>query len=148
MVLHHTELLQELMQQGRLKAPSEYAGKGVTYHDSCYLGRYNQIYDAPREALDAISGLQRSEMPRNKENAFCCGGGGGQMWMETDPNTRLNQRRLDEAIANEQVDLIVTACPYCMIMFDDAIRSKGLSEAVTVKDIAEVLTDNSKTATS
>ncbi len=143
-VLHHTEYLHELLQQGRLNAPSEFTGKGVTYHDSCYLGRYNQIYDSPREVLDSVSGLQRSEMPRNKENAFCCGGGGGQMWMETDPSTRINHRRLDEAVADEQVDLIVTACPYCMIMLDDAIRDKGLSETVAVKDIAEVLSDNTK----
>jgi Fe-S oxidoreductase len=139
-VQHHTEFLHELMEQGRLKAPKGGA-KGLAYHDSCYLGRYNQIYDAPREVLDALSGTPRHEMPRREENAFCCGGGGGQMWMETDPTTRLNQRRLDEAVANEDVELIVTACPYCMIMFDDAVRSKGLGERVSVRDIAEVLGD-------
>jgi Fe-S oxidoreductase len=143
-VLHHTELLHELLQQGRLKPPSADAAQGVTFHDSCYLGRYNQIYEQPRQVLDAVAGLQHFEMPRNKEDAFCCGGGGGQMWMETDPNTRLNQRRLDEAVANEHVEMIVTACPYCMIMFDDAIRSKGLSDSVVVKDISEVLSDEAK----
>jgi Fe-S oxidoreductase/nitrate reductase gamma subunit len=145
-VVHHTEFLQELLQDGRLKAPTAGAAKSVTYHDSCYLGRYNQIYDAPRGILNAISGLKQHEMPRRMENAFCCGGGGGQMWMETDPNTRLNQRRLEEAVANDEVETIVTACPYCMIMFDDAIRSKGLSETVAVRDIAEVLFGDSKDA--
>ncbi len=145
-VLHHTEFLHELLQQGRLKAPSGGAAKHVTYHDSCYIGRYNQIYEQPREVLDAISGLQRFEMPRRKENAFCCGGGGGQMWMETDPNTRLSHRRLDEALTNDNVEMIVTACPYCMIMLDDAIRSKGLSETFSVRDIAELLIDKTETA--
>jgi len=144
-VQHHTEYLHELLEQGRLMAAADSAGKGVTYHDPCYLGRYNQIYEPPRKILDAIPGMQRFEMPRQMENAFCCGGGGGQMWMETDPNTRLNQRRLDEAIANDQIELIITACPYCMIMFDDAIRSKSVSDTVAVKDIAEVLINSGKT---
>jgi len=143
-VVHHSEFLQELLVQGLLKAPSAETARGVTYHDSCYLGRYNQIYDAPRQILNAIPGLQQHEMPRRKENAFCCGGGGGQMWLETDPNTRLNQRRLAEAVANDEVEMIVTACPYCTIMFDDAIRAKGLSETVVVRDIAEVLSGSGK----
>lgn len=143
-VVHHTEFLQGLLREGRLKLPSIQAAKGVAYHDSCYLGRYNQIYDAPREILSAISGLEQHEMPRRMENAFCCGGGGGQMWLETDPNTRLNVRRLEEAVANDQVEMIVTACPYCTIMFDDAIRDRGLTETVVVRDIAEVLSGNGK----
>jgi Fe-S oxidoreductase/nitrate reductase gamma subunit len=147
-VFHHTEFLQELLRDGRLKAPSMEVAKGVTYHDSCYLGRYNQIYDAPREILSAISGVEQHEMPRRMENTFCCGGGGGQMWLETDPNTRLNLRRLDEAVANDDVEMIVTACPYCTIMFDDAIRDKGLSESVVVRDIAEVLSGNGRKSSS
>jgi Fe-S oxidoreductase len=87
-------------------------------------------------------------MPRRMENTFCCGGGGGQMWLETDPNTRLNLRRLDEAVANDDVEMIVTACPYCTIMFDDAIRDKGLSESIVVRDIAEVLSGNGRKSSS
>jgi Fe-S oxidoreductase/nitrate reductase gamma subunit len=139
-VQHHTELLAELVEAGRLNAVAQADPEPTyTYHDACYLGRYNQIYDPPRKALDGIAGLKRNEMPRNRANGFCCGGGGGHMWMEIDPNTRINHRRLSEAVDEARADVVVTACPYCLIMFDDAIRSKGLGESVSVKDISEVL---------
>jgi Fe-S oxidoreductase len=109
----------------------------LTYHDSCYLGRYNDIYTAPRQLLSQV-GEEVIEMSRGGENAFCCGGGGGGMWMETDPNTRINHQRLKDAI-DIQADVLTTACPYCLLMFDDAIRSKGLGEDIQVLDIAEVL---------
>ena len=138
-VIHHTELLAELISQGKLKASAAQDDKRYTFHDSCYLGRYNDIYQQPRQVLDSIAGLSVTEMPRNKSNGFCCGGGGGQMWMETDPNTRINHRRLDEAVRDSQADIVVTACPYCLIMMDDAIRSKGATETVGALDVAEVL---------
>jgi Fe-S oxidoreductase len=142
-VQHHTELLSELIAQDRLRLDEKANGATYTYHDSCYLGRYNALYQQPRTALDSIPGIHRSEMPRKLSNGFCCGGGGGQMWMETDPNTRINHRRLDEAMEQSHTDVVVTACPYCLIMFDDAIRSKGVDEKVAVKDIAEVLSEHS-----
>jgi Fe-S oxidoreductase/nitrate reductase gamma subunit len=111
----------------------------VTFHDSCYLGRYNGVYDAPRNLLDK-AGVNRVEMARHGANSFCCGGGGGQMWLETDAETRINHRRLGDAL-DAKADVVATACPYCLIMFDDAVRSKGLGEQVKVMDIAEVLVE-------
>jgi Fe-S oxidoreductase len=138
-VFHHTELLAELISDGLLPKTTAVNGNVLTYHDPCYLGRYNQVYDEPRQALDNFSSPNRIEMPRCRENAFCCGGGGGHMWMEIDPSTRINHRRLAEAVEDTEADVIVTSCPYCLIMFDDAIRSKGLGEDISVQDIAEIL---------
>jgi Fe-S oxidoreductase len=137
-VVHHTQFLAELVGQGRLKWNDDANGKVYTLHDSCYLARYNDVNQEPRLVLDRLPGMKRREMPRRQENTFCCGGGGGQMWMETDPNTRINQRRLEEAVQTG-ADVVVAACPYCLLMFDDAIRSKGISDKVSVKEIAEVV---------
>lgn len=141
-VVHHTEFLAELINQGKLQPGQDSGGKTYTFHDSCYLGRYNQIYQQPRQVLDSVVGLKAVEMPRRKENGFCCGGGGGQMWMETDPNTRINHRRLEEAIDKAGAEVVVTACPYCLIMMDDAIRSKGMTETVGAVDLAEVIKEH------
>ncbi len=136
-VQHYTEFLSEL---ALLKGISQ-NGNGLkgrfTYHDSCYLGRYNQVYQPPRQLLKDAQ-LDPIELPRHAENSFCCGGGGGQMWLETDPNTRINHRRLAEAL-QARADVVATACPYCLLMFDDAIRSKGVGEQVKVMDISEIL---------
>jgi Fe-S oxidoreductase/nitrate reductase gamma subunit len=109
----------------------------LAFHDSCYLGRYNDIYSAPRKLLDN-AGVTRVEMARQKENSFCCGGGGGGMWMETNAGTRINHRRLQDAL-DVKADVVATACPYCLIMFDDAVRSKGIGDDIKILDIAEVL---------
>jgi len=109
----------------------------LTLHDSCYLGRYNNIYSAPRKLLDN-AGITRIEMVRQKENSFCCGGGGGGMWMETDASTRINHRRLQDAL-DVKADVVATACPYCLIMFDDAVSSKGIGDDIKIMDIAEIL---------
>jgi Fe-S oxidoreductase len=106
------------------------------------LGRYNQIYDQPRQLLNQTN-PDWVEMSRSNENSFCCGGGGGQMWMETDANTRINHRRLTDAI-DTGAEVITTACPYCLLMFDDAIRSKGLGDQIEVKDLAEVMVNQIK----
>ncbi len=136
-VQHYTEFLSELS-LARGISPNGNGIKGrLTYHDSCYLGRYNHIYQAPRQLLKSAH-LHPLELARKGENSFCCGGGGGQMWLETDPNTRINHRRLAEAM-QVKADVVATACPYCLLMFDDAIRSKGLGEQVQVLDIAELL---------
>lgn len=136
-VQHYTEFLSELSLTKDF-SPNGNGLKGrLVYHDSCYLGRYNQIYQAPRQLLKDAK-LHPHELPRHGENSFCCGGGGGQMWLETDPNTRINHRRLAEAL-QVKADVVATACPYCLLMFDDAIRSKGLGEQVQVMDIAELL---------
>lgn len=136
-VQHYTEFLTELALTKGI-APNGNGLKGrLTYHDSCYLGRYNHIYQAPRKLLKDAR-LSLLELPRRGENSFCCGGGGGQMWLESDPNTRINQRRLAEAM-QLKANVVATACPYCMIMLDDAIRSRGVGEQIKVMDIAEIL---------
>ncbi|MFN2152126.1 MAG: heterodisulfide reductase-related iron-sulfur binding cluster [Anaerolineales bacterium] len=140
-VMHYSEMLSELISNGKLvtskSANLQMANGKLAYHDSCYLGRYNDIYKAPREILDK-AGTNRVELSRKGENSFCCGGGGGMMWMETDPNTRINNRRLQDAL-DARVDTVATACPYCLTMFDDAIRSKAVAEQIQVRDIVEVL---------
>ena len=136
-VSHYTEMLSDLVTSGKLPTNGSQNGSAVSYHDSCYLGRYNDIYTAPREVLDQ-AGANRVEMKRKKENSFCCGGGGGMMWMETDPNTRINNQRLQDAL-DANVDTVATACPYCLTMFDDAIRTKAMGEKIQVLDIVEVL---------
>ncbi|KAF0107756.1 MAG: iron-sulfur-binding reductase [Anaerolineaceae bacterium] len=146
-VLHYSELLDALVKEGKLQlsaltpgpSPKEGRGERVAFHDSCYLGRYNDIYSQPRDLLDK-AGVNRVEMARKGENSFCCGGGGGGMWLETDANTRINHRRLKDAL-DVKADVVATACPYCMLMFDDAIRSKGIGEQVKVMDIAELLAE-------
>lgn len=144
-VVHHSEFLAERIKD--LQATSkEGNGHHYTYHDGCYLGRHNQIYSEPRDILKSFESLDLHEMPRNEADSFCCGGGGGQMWMETDPNTRINHRRLTEAVEQAGADVIVTACPYCLIMFEDAISSKGLGEEVGVKDLCEVISEQTSKA--
>ncbi|MEW6717204.1 MAG: heterodisulfide reductase-related iron-sulfur binding cluster [Chloroflexota bacterium] len=136
-VQHYTEFLNALSPSS-LKISKGNGTEGrLAYHDSCYLGRYNDIYKAPRSLLDQAQ-VDRIEMKLHSQNSFCCGGGGGLMWLETDPNTRINHRRLQNAL-DVQADVVATACPYCLIMFDDAIRSKGLGDQIQVLDIAEVL---------
>jgi Fe-S oxidoreductase/nitrate reductase gamma subunit len=140
-VLHYTEFLKELTSAGNLiinNNGSEGTGSSrLAYHDSCYLGRYNGIFDAPRDLLD-LAKTNRFELGRHEENSFCCGAGGGGMWVETDPNTRINQTRLQQAL-DTKTEVVATACPYCLIMLEDAIRSKGVGEEIRVMDIAEVL---------
>jgi Fe-S oxidoreductase/nitrate reductase gamma subunit len=137
-VLHYTELLEELALPAASQAAS---GNGqarkLTYHDPCYLGRHNQVFASPRQLL-ADAGQTPLEMPRKMENSLCCGGGGGQMWQEMEAETRINLIRLQEAL-DTGAETIATACPYCLLMFDDAIRSKGIGEQVKVMDIAEIL---------
>lgn len=137
-VQHYTEYLAEVAPRLDLGPGNGSGLRGrTTYHDPCYLGRYNRVYEAPRRLLDQ-AGVDRVEMPRRGANSFCCGGGGGQMWLETEAETRINRRRLDEAL-DVQARVVATACPYCLLMFEDAIRSRGLGEQVQALDIAEVL---------
>ncbi|MBC8335009.1 MAG: 4Fe-4S dicluster domain-containing protein [Anaerolineales bacterium] len=137
-VIHSSQLLTEIADDLSL---DQAEGNGVqgrlTYHDSCYLGRYNGEYEAPRDLLDKAK-TDRVEMARCGENSFCCGAGGGGMWVETDTDKRINQRRLQDAL-DVEADVVATACPYCLTMFEDALNSKGMSENIQVLDIAEVL---------
>ena len=134
-VLHHTQLLNTLIKEGRLKPSPHKSDKKLTYHDPCYLGRHNQIYAPPRELLEA-SGCDVEEMPRNKERSFCCGGGGGRMWMEEKIGTRINLNRVDEAI-DTGAEEVAVACPFCRVMVGDGMVAR--QSDVEVLDVAQIL---------
>ena len=137
-VLHLTQFLQTLSIDVEQVSLSENGqSPRIVYHDPCYLGRYNRVFDPPRELLDSSS-LNTIEMERNKADSFCCGGGGGHMWLEDEAETRVNHRRLEDVV-NAKADVIATACPYCLTMFEDAINAKGLGESVKVMDVSEIL---------
>jgi len=136
-VIHYSQLLVELITEGRLK-PTKELNKKVTYHDPCYLGRHNAIYDEPREVLHSIPGIELIEMPRSQENSLCCGGGGGGIWMETKKGERFADIRLEEAIETGAGTLAV-ACPFCMSMFEDSVLSLDKGDIIEIKDIAELL---------
>ncbi len=144
-VVHHTQLLSRLVAEGRL-APEREVAKTVTYHDPCYLGRHNDVYEAPRAVVDTIAGLEKVEMPRCRNQGFCCGAGGARMWMEETIGKRVNHERIDEALA-QSPDLVSTACPFCMVMLDDAVTDKAargeLAEGqVSVVDVAQILSQS------
>ena len=139
-MLHHTQLLNTLVKEGKLKTSPHKADQKITFHDPCYLGRHNQIYAPPRELLEA-SGCDIEEMPRNQERSFCCGGGGGRMWMEEKIGTRINLNRVDEAI-DTGVPEVAVACPFCRIMVGDGMVAR--QSDVEVLDVAQVLLRNVK----
>ena len=141
-MLHHTQLLNTLIKEKRLKPSPHKSEQKLTYHDPCYLGRHNQIYAPPRELLEA-SGCDVTEMPRNKERSFCCGGGGGRMWMEEKIGTRINLNRVDEAISTG-VDEVAVACPFCRVMVGDGMVAR--QSDVEVLDVAQVLLRSVKAA--
>ncbi len=140
-VVHHTQLLGRLVDEGRL-TPVQPVDKSVTYHDPCYLGRHNKVYTPPREVLGAIPALRSEEMHRCKDRGFCCGAGGARMWMEEKIGKRINLERTDEALALNP-DLISTACPFCMVMLSDAVTARkaegAAREEVQVLDVAQIL---------
>ena len=134
-VLHHTELLARLVSEGRLQ-PSREVRTLLTYHDPCYLGRHNDVFEEPRALLEAVPGVETVEMPRHGHRGFCCGAGGARMWMEERIGKRINQERMDEA-ASTGARTVGVACPYCLIMLDDAARSRG--DETQVLDVAQIL---------
>ena len=135
-MVHHTQLLNQLVREGKL-IPVTKATKSVTYHDPCYLGRHNEIYEPPRELLEA-TGVKISEMPRNKDRSFCCGAGGGRMWMEEKIGTRINLNRVDEAIATGAEEIAV-ACPFCRVMVSDGVSAQAPEGGPEVLDVAQRL---------
>jgi Fe-S oxidoreductase/nitrate reductase gamma subunit len=137
-VMHHSELLMQLVSQGRITPKSN--GQTVTYHDPCYLGRHNDVFLAPREVIDSVAA--RVEMPRNGTKSFCCGAGGGKMWYEEQTGKKINIERTEEAVGCE-TDVIATGCPFCYIMMDDGVKEIGADEQVIVKDIAMLLAERS-----
>lgn len=141
-VIHHTELIKDIIDSGMIKLKNEKVKSKVTFHDSCYLGRYNDIYDAPRDSLNMIGGLELIEMERSRDKGFCCGAGGGRMFLEETEGTRININRAEEAI-NTNADTIASACPFCMTMLTDGVKSLDKSDSVQIKDISEIILENS-----
>lgn len=139
-VIHHSQFLQQLINDGRLqlKGGGVFKGKRITYHDSCYLGRANRVYEAPREVLETLD-AELVEMKRCKTKGLCCGAGGAQMWKEDEPgNKRINMERIEEAL-DVKPDVVAAACPFCMTMMSDGVKTKEQEEKVKVLDLAELI---------
>ncbi len=136
-VFHHTEVLAELVKEGRLK-PNFEVNETITFHDSCYLGRYNEVYEAPRTILKAIPGVKLVEMERNREKGMCCGAGGGLMWMEEETGHRINVARTEQALIVKP-SVISAGCPYCLTMLTDGTKAKEVEDTVSTYDVAELL---------
>jgi Fe-S oxidoreductase len=136
-VYHHTEVLAKLVEEGRL-VPQHPVNETITFHDSCYLGRYNEVYDPPREILKSIPGVKLVEMERNRETGMCCGAGGGLMWMEEETGNRINVTRTEQALAVNP-SVISSGCPYCLTMLSDGTKAKEVEEKIATYDVAEIL---------
>jgi Fe-S oxidoreductase len=137
-VVHHSQLLSQIVSDGRLSLAGATLDERVTYHDSCYLGRHNDVYLAPRNVIGSLGGIEVVEMPRNGTKGMCCGAGGARMWMEERIGKKVNVERTEEALATG-AQRIAVACPFCYVMMDDGVKEKGRDEDVKVQDIAELL---------
>jgi Fe-S oxidoreductase len=144
-LIHHTQIINELVGAGKVQLSVDSERYTVTFHDPCYLGRHNQIFDAPRQVLDS-AGVTTIEMPRNESKAFCCGAGGAQMWKEEENGSmRVNEARFKEA-RETGANTLAVGCPFCMTMLSDASRADG--DSVQVKDVAELVVERMKAGTS
>ncbi|RAG81405.1 Fe-S oxidoreductase [Streptacidiphilus pinicola] len=145
-VIHHTQLLQHLIDEGKLLPVNPVEGL-ITYHDPCYLGRHNKVYTPPREIIEKVPGLRNEEMHRHKERGFCCGAGGARMWMEERIGKRINTERVDEALSLNP-DIVSTACPFCLVMLSDSVNGKknegAAKESLRVVDVAQLLLESVK----
>jgi Fe-S oxidoreductase len=139
-VKHHSEFISELIENGKLILKNSEIKKDITFHDSCYLGRYNQVYDAPRKVLNSAS-IEIKEMERSKSRGFCCGAGGGRMFLEDEEGGRINEERTKEALSTG-AETIASACPFCMTMLSDGVKHFEKQDSVSVKDIAEIILEN------
>jgi Fe-S oxidoreductase len=138
-VVHAAELVRTLLEEKKLTLKSNGdAGTAVTYHDSCYYGRFNNVYDSPREVLQAVTGKAPQEMERHGRTGMCCGAGGGRMWIEEDADKRVNLMRVDQALETGP-EKIAMSCPYCMTMINDGIKAKDLEEKVEAVDVMEMI---------
>ncbi len=140
-VVHHTELLAQLIRDGKLALPAHGDPMRVVFHDSCYLGRYNEIYDAPRDVLKALPGVTLGEIEKSRQNGMCCGAGGGMMWKEEHEGERINRVRVKQ-LQEANPEMIASACPFCLQMNKDGIAELDLTESLKTKDIAELLAES------
>jgi Fe-S oxidoreductase len=138
-VIHHTQLMDDLLRSGRLQT-SQREGERITYHDACNLGRYNDIYDEPRRVLASVTRGDLVEMKLSRSKGFCCGGGGGRAWMEEREGRRVNQLRVEQAM-EVKPDILASACPFCLTMFEDGVKAKEVGDKIKTRDIAEVLAE-------
>ncbi len=136
--VHYTQLLAQLIKEEKLTFSREVNKKKVIYHDPCYLGRHNEIYEEPRSVLQALPGINLIEFTDSRQNALCCGGGGGRIWMETPKSERFSNLRLEQAI-DLGAEVLAVACPYCMLNFDDSLLTMGKEGAIEIKDISELV---------
>jgi len=136
--VHHSQFLEWLIDRGQLDLGGASLEERIVYHDSCYLGRHNDVYLAPRKVIGSIAGVEVVEMPRNGTRGLCCGAGGARMFMEERTGKKVNIERTEEALGTG-ADRIAVACPFCMIMLDDGVKEKGADEQVKVSDISMVL---------
>jgi Fe-S oxidoreductase len=137
-VVHHTDFINRLIDSGQLKLPEGFDKRKLTYHDPCFIGRWNDIYDQPRRVLNVINSDGVTEMRRNRNRSFCCGGGGGRVWMEEKIGKRINNTRVQEAL-DTGADAMAAACPFCITMFEDGIKAVEAQDHFAVEDIAEIL---------
>jgi Fe-S oxidoreductase len=141
-VIHHTEFIDHLLKEKRIQVQSSPGGETqrITFHDSCYLGRYNQVYDAPRSALSQLGSVELIEMPRNKSKGLCCGAGGARMWMEEKIGKRINVERVEEAL-EQKPQVVAASCPFCQVMINDGVNEKKAGDTVRVADVAELVAE-------
>ncbi len=136
-IVHMTQFLHELIRDGKLEITGSY-DKEITWHDPCYLGRHNDIFDEPRDVLNSIPGLTLREMAASRRNSLCCGGGGGRVWMETPKGERFSDLRVEQARAIG-AEVLATACPYCISMFEDSRLTLDVEDSIEIKDITEIV---------
>jgi Fe-S oxidoreductase len=139
-VIHHTQFINDLIRDSRLRVTNKNNAL-VAYHDACYLGRYNDIFSPPRQILKSIPGVTLVEMEKNRQNSLCCGGGGGHMWLEEKTGQRISELRLEEAI-DTKAQVVATSCPFCLQMFEDAVKAKAVDQSLQIKDIAELIVES------
>ena len=137
-MVHYTQFMADLIKQGKLKLTNELNSK-LTYHDPCYLGRYNNVYQEPRGILQSIPKVKLAEMERSRNTSFCCGGGGGLMWIEEQPGTtKISHMRLEDVIKTG-AETVVTTCPYCLQMFEESIEHQGIQNKLKAMDLVEIV---------
>ena len=141
-VLHYSQFVNELIDQKKIKFVAS-LDTSLTYHDSCYLGRHNGVFDEPREVANQIPGVELIEMSRCRENGFCCGAGGGQMWMDNKPGEKVNHLRTSQFLETNATTVAVS-CPFCLQMFEEGIEAKGLKEKKKAVDLIELLNESMK----